>query len=76
MGLSGSKKARPGRKGDARHRILSERSWFPVYLENMARDRVSHEIDHGSCDGLYIFGPGNGTIWKCGLVGIGVTWLE
>jgi hypothetical protein len=28
------------------------------------------------CDGLYIFGPGSGTIWRCGLVGIGVTWLE
>ena len=28
------------------------------------------------CDGLYILGPGSGTIWKCGLVGIGVTWLE
>ena len=30
--------------------------------------------DH--CDGLYILGPGSGTIWRCGLVGIGVTWLE
>jgi hypothetical protein len=28
------------------------------------------------CDGLYILGPGSGTIWRCGLVGIGVTWLE
>jgi hypothetical protein len=26
---------------------------------------------HAACDGLYIFGPG-----RCGLVGIGVTWLE
>jgi hypothetical protein len=30
----------------------------------------------GDCDGLYILGPGSGTIWRCGLVGIGVTWLE
>jgi hypothetical protein len=29
-----------------------------------------------ACDGLYIFGPGSGTIWRCGLIGIGVTWLE
>jgi hypothetical protein len=29
-----------------------------------------------SCDGLYILGPGSGTIWRCGLVGIGVTRLE
>jgi hypothetical protein len=28
------------------------------------------------CDGLYILGPGSGTIWRCGLVGIGVTWLD
>jgi hypothetical protein len=27
-------------------------------------------------DGLYILGPGSGTIWRYGLVGIGVTWLE
>jgi hypothetical protein len=27
-------------------------------------------------DGLYILRPGIGTIWRCGLVGIGVTWLE
>jgi hypothetical protein len=30
----------------------------------------------GWCDGLYILGPGSGTIWRCGLVGIGVTSLE
>jgi hypothetical protein len=29
-----------------------------------------------SCDGLYILRPQSGTIWRCGLVGIGVTWLE
>jgi hypothetical protein len=28
------------------------------------------------CDGLYILGPGSGTIWRYGFVGIGVTWLE
>jgi hypothetical protein len=28
------------------------------------------------CDGLYILGPGSGTIGRCGLVGMGVTWLE
>jgi hypothetical protein len=25
------------------------------------------------CDSLYILGPGSGTIWRCGLVGIGVS---
>jgi hypothetical protein len=28
------------------------------------------------CDGLYILGPGSGTIWMCGLVETGVTCLE
>jgi hypothetical protein len=27
-------------------------------------------------DGLYIIAPGSGTIQRCGLVGIGVIWLE
>jgi hypothetical protein len=30
----------------------------------------------GECDGLDILGPGSGSIWKCGLVGIGMTLLE
>jgi hypothetical protein len=25
---------------------------------------------------LYILGPESGTIWRCVLLGIGVTWLE
>ena len=25
---------------------------------------------------LNVLGPGSGTIWTCGLVEIGVTWLE
>ena len=29
----------------------------------------------GWFDGLCILGPGGGTIWRCGLVGIGVSWL-
>jgi hypothetical protein len=29
-----------------------------------------------ACDGLYILGPGSGTIGRCGPVGIGMTWLE
>ena len=24
------------------------------------------------CGGLYMLGPGSGTIWRCGLVGVGV----
>jgi hypothetical protein len=28
------------------------------------------------CDGLYILGPGSGIIWRCGLVGVGVSlWV-
>jgi hypothetical protein len=32
--------------------------------------------NENQCDGLYILGPGSVTIWRCGLVEIGVTWLE
>jgi hypothetical protein len=28
------------------------------------------------CDGLNMRGPGSGTIKRCGLVGVGVTFLE
>jgi hypothetical protein len=38
--------------------------------------RSLNSIYQYPCDVLYILGPGNGTIWRCGLVGIGVTWLE
>ena len=38
---------------------------------------VCISLDKGvECDVLYILGPGSGTIGRCGLVGIGVTWLE
>jgi hypothetical protein len=28
------------------------------------------------CGGLNVLGPGRGTIWRCGLVGVGVALLE
>jgi hypothetical protein len=28
------------------------------------------------CDSLYMLGPGSGTIWKYGLVGVGMALLE
>jgi hypothetical protein len=28
------------------------------------------------CHGLHMLGPGSGTIWRCGLVGVGVPLLE
>jgi hypothetical protein len=31
------------------------------------------QITYG--DGLYMLGPGSGTIWRCGLVGVGVSLL-
>jgi hypothetical protein len=31
---------------------------------------------YGSCDGLYMIGPGSGTIRRCGLVEVGVAlWV-
>jgi hypothetical protein len=50
------------------------------YLQNGKRfSPTPHLIEEQylkHCDGLYTLGPGSGTIWRCGLVGIGVTWLE
>jgi hypothetical protein len=31
---------------------------------------------YSMCDGLHILGPGSGTIWRCDLVGVGVSlWV-
>jgi hypothetical protein len=33
-------------------------------------------LSFSSCDGLYMLGPGNGTVGRCGLVGVGVAlWV-
>jgi hypothetical protein len=29
--------------------------------------------EYGCCDGLYMLGPGSGTIRRCGPVGVGVS---
>ena len=51
-----------------------------LYLSMPPHKTLVFEQVYGSqgveYDGLYILGPGSGTIWRCGLVGIGVTWLE
>jgi hypothetical protein len=48
-------------------------SMAPHRLMFLNKSMGGQGVEH---DGLYILGPGNGTIWRCGLVGIGVTWLE
>ena len=35
-------------------------------------DGFTYKKEVSSYDSLYILGPGSGTIWRCGLVGIGV----
>jgi hypothetical protein len=36
----------------------------------------SDEASDNHCDGLYMLGPGSGTIRRCGLVGVGVSlWV-
>jgi hypothetical protein len=39
-------------------------------------DSYSMGTDIPHCDGLYMLGPGSGTIWRCGLIGVGVALLE
>jgi hypothetical protein len=36
-------------------------------MRKLETQRMTH------CDGLYMFGPGSGTIRRCGLVGVGVS---
>jgi hypothetical protein len=47
-----------------------------VHYLGRCQNILKFQHQHGGCDGLYILGPGSGNIWICGLVGIGVTWLE
>ena len=58
-----------------------------MYFLNYAMARYgSHRLTHGfeqaygdqgvECDGLYMLGPGSGTIRRCGPVGVGVSlWV-
>jgi hypothetical protein len=50
------------------------RSGVLFWYTNMLADKALKYMEN--CDGLYILGPGSGTILRCGLVGISVTWLE
>jgi hypothetical protein len=50
--------------------------------ESWRGERIWEELGEGKerseyvCDGLYMLGPGSGTIWKRGLVGVGVSlWV-
>jgi hypothetical protein len=49
-------------------------STFPQFLIPLLLPPVSKRLT--PCDGFYILGPESGTIWRCGLGGIGVYWLE
>ena len=58
--------------------IIMESSW----KQEVKEQRSIHAGDQLSlsfvcdCDGLYMLGPGSGTIIGCGLVGVGVALLE
>jgi hypothetical protein len=60
VGLLGPKRKRRVKKEEA-EQVVEWRKWQTCRSQ-------------GHYDGLYILG--SGTIWRCGLVGIGVTWLE
>jgi hypothetical protein len=56
-------------------------SLLPEYLnrrlvESVDSEPVEADFGESLCDGLDILGPGSGTIWRSGLVGVGVTLLE
>jgi hypothetical protein len=54
--------------------LVSEMRFLTTATEG--RKGLFWALPVGRCDGLYILGSGSGTIWRCGFVGIGVTWLE
>jgi hypothetical protein len=37
------------------------------------RRKFDVDFPDPSCDGLYMLGPGSGTLWRCGLVGVSVS---
>ena len=45
-------------------------------LPQTALFEQAYEVQGVECDGLYVLGPGSGTISRCDLVGIGVSlWV-
>ena len=46
-----------------------------AYKEFLQVNHKNTNRTKGVCDGLYILGPGSGIIWRCGLVGVGVSLL-
>ena len=54
--------------------LLNQVETYPFGGETVST--INKKKIYTQCDGLYILEPGSGTIWRCGLVGIGVTWLE
>ena len=46
--------------------------WFITVIVHQDRG-VEQQMYFSFCDALYMLGPGSGTIWRCVLVGIGVS---
>jgi hypothetical protein len=42
----------------------------------MTKATYRKKKEYIGCDSLYMLGPGGGTIWKCGLIGVGVALLK
>ena len=73
-GTLASKDPGPSREPHSIHGRITDTT--PRRCEYAFAEFLDPERGLGGCDGLYILGPGSGTIWRCGLVEIGVTWLE
>jgi hypothetical protein len=57
-----------------RGRVLGETTGMGG-ISKKARNLAEWKLP--SCDGLYTLSPGNGTIRRCGLVGVGVSlWVR
>jgi len=61
-------------------RLVGLQSWTSVlsvfWSVVGSSSRVSRQLGFISYDGLYMLGPGSGTIRRCDLVGVGVALLK
>jgi hypothetical protein len=61
----------------ARVYIRSEDNfWELVFFYHVGPGHGLLDISYGNCDGVYVLGPGSGTIRRCGPIGVGVSlWV-
>jgi hypothetical protein len=60
-------------RGGLRRQIEKLKEVIQINNNQKTNKQTNKQKSKSNCDGLYILGPGSGTIWRCGLVRIGVS---